>query len=158
MGKRRDIRAALVASMQTVSVANGYALTVGEVIVGPVRIPDGIQAYPHVSVLRGEEVKALQAFGRKQCVLTFFVGVACKRSETTDPEEECDDVCAELERAIERSPIDPGGNGKWLNLSYVTNVFVSNIDPLDTSPEIAPELATSIMTVDVTYNHDRRNP
>ena len=158
MSKRREIREALIARVKTVTTANSYALTLGEVVAGVVRVPDGVQAWPHVAVKHGEEIKSIQTLGRKSSVVTFFIGVFCKQTSSDEPDDQCDDACGEIEKAIERGPGDEGADGKWLGLGYVQNVFVSGVDPEELPAEIARDVRLWVMTVEVSYSHARRDP
>jgi hypothetical protein len=153
MTKRREIREALFARIGTVSTANGYTVDLGEVVMGPTRIPDGVGAWPHVSLRHGEEAKTISTLGRKSSVLTFYAGVACKRTDTADPDDQADDACGEIEKAVELF-----ANGAWLGLGYVQNVFVVGIDPEELTPEVARDMAAWVMTIEVTYVHNRRQP
>jgi len=139
MSKRRDIRSAIVARIQAVTVANGYALDIQNVVVGPTRLPDGVENTPHVSVTHGEEVKSLRtltALGRKDVSSSFMVGVVCKRTETADPDDLCDDACGEIEKALELHE-----NGAWSGFgTYVSNVFVTALDPVELPSEIAKDM------------------
>lgn len=158
MTKRREIREALVAKVASVTIANGYTLTINEVKTGPIRFPDGIGTWPHANIKHGDEVEVIQTLGRKTSTITYHIGVACKRTDTEDADDQCDDACGEIEKAIELGPNDPGAAGRWLGLAYVTNVFVVGVDPVDLSPEMARDAAAWEMTVEVTYSHMRRQP
>jgi len=152
MTKRREIREALVTRIGTVTTGNGYTLSVGSVVTGPARIETG-EAYPLVAVRHGEEVKTIHTLGRKQSVITFYVGVACRRTDTTDPDDQADDACGEIEKAVETM-----ASSMHLGLSYITNVFVAGIDPEELTPEVARDMAAWTMTVEVTYTHTRLQP
>jgi hypothetical protein len=153
MSKRREIREAMVARVGTVLVSNGYALSIGEAVTGPMRVPTSVQAWPHVQIRHGEEIKVVDAFTTKNVGAQFRIGVFCKKSETTNPDDECEDGCAEIEKALELFE-----DGQWLGLGYIENVFVSGIDPEELPPEVGSDVRLWVMTVDVTYNHDRRDP
>ena len=157
MSKRREIRTALLNRVATVTVANGFALTLGEVKLGPRRFPDDVGAWPSVAVMHGEESKELRtmtALGTKSAVLSFSIGVGCRRTESTEPDDQCDDTCAEIEKALETH-----ADGVWTGFPpYVDNVFVSSIDPEELSEEVGKGDAVWFMTALVTYHHNRRSP
>lgn len=153
MSKRREIREALVARAGSVLIGNGYALSIGEAVTGPMRVPGSVNGWPHVQVRHGEEIKTVDAFTTKSVGASFRIGVFCRKSETTNPDDQCEDACAEIEKALELFE-----NGQWLGLSYIENVFVAEIDPEELSPEVGSDVRLWVMTVDVTYNHDRRDP
>jgi hypothetical protein len=153
MSKRRDIREALVAAIGTVTTGNGYSLTLGEVTTGTVRVPDGVEGWPHVQVRHGEEVKQLGALQRKASSVTFLVGVFCKADGSTEPDDQCDDACGEIEKAVESF-----SGGQFLSLGYVQNVFVNAIDPEELPPELHRDTRLWVMTIQVDYTHDRRDP
>jgi hypothetical protein len=153
MTKRREIREAIVTRIGTVTTGNGYTLSVGEVTTGPTRMDDPGRLYPLVAVKHGEEVKTVHTLQRKSSVITFYVGVACQRTDSADPDDTADDLCGEIEKALELF-----GGGQWLGLGYVENVFVVGVDPEELTPEIARDMAAWTMAVEVTYTHDRRAP
>jgi hypothetical protein len=153
MSKRREIRERIVARCGTVLVGNGYALSIGEAVTGPLLVPGSVNAWPHVQVRHGEEIKVVDAFTTKNVGAQFRVGMFCRKSETTNPDDQCEDGCAEIEKALELFE-----NGQWLGLPYIENVFVSGIDPEELPPEVGNDVRLWVMTVDVTYNHDRRDP
>lgn len=153
MTKRREIREALVTRIGTVTTGNGYAMSLGSVATGPVRMDDASYTFPLVAVRHGEEVKTMHTLGRKQSVMTFYVGVACKRTDTADPDDTADDACGEIEKAVELF-----ASGSFLGLGYITNVFVAGIDPEELTPEVALDLAAWTLAIEVTYTHDRRAP
>jgi hypothetical protein len=152
MTKRREIREAITSRIAAVTIANGYAVNVGQVETGPVRI-ETITSFPHVSVKHGEEEKKVGAFQTKDSTITYYVGVVCKRTDSAGADSQCDDFCGEIEKALELF-----SGGQFLGLGYVTNVFVNGIDPAELTPEVARDLAAWSMSVAVTYTHARRQP
>ncbi len=163
MSKRREVRNALVDRIKSVTVANGYGLTLDPsgVVKGPVLFPTGIKTWPHVSVTFGEfrtEVHTLG--GRMKTTLQCRVGLACQTSASATADDLCDDLYAEITNAICVGPRDPDVNSTyrapWLGLAYIDDVQVSDGDPADLPPDVARGMALLQLTVTVVYNHLRR--
>jgi hypothetical protein len=153
MAKRREIREALVTRLLTITTGNGYAQTVSDVSTGPVRIPDGVTSFPHVTLLHGEEVKTVHTLGRTRGVVTFYAGVVCRQSATARADDQCDDLCADIEKAVRTF-----ASGQFLALGYIENVFVGGIDPMELSPEIARDIAAWTVPIEVTYTYLNGQP
>lgn len=157
MSKQRELRASVVAKVGSVLTGNGYALSIAETVDVLSRIPDAVEAFPHVAVIYGEvnkELGTLTAMGRKRCVCTFQLDVYCRQSETTNSAEQCEDACGEIESALEEHD-----GSRWVGFPlYVQNVFVHHIQPSELPNEVSRDIRRWSMLVDITYNHERRNP
>ena len=164
MSKRRPIREAIVTRVKTVTTANGYSLTLdpAAVVKGPSNL-DKISSFPHISITHGDFVTVPMTLGgRSKTTMTTRIGIACKRSDVADADDQCDDVYGELANALCVGPRDPDANGThkapWLGLSYITDVNVVEGDSLDLTPEVARDLAVLVLSVEVAYEHARRQP
>lgn len=158
MSKRREIREKIVERVGAVLTGNGYALSIGEAVTGPVPSPGAINFWPHVGVHYGVESKEVDAFGTKQSTAMFELFVLCRKTEGIEPDDQCDDACGEIEKALEISRDDDGNTVAMLGLSYVTDVFVADISPTELPKTISLDIRCWRMDVAVTYTHDRRDP
>lgn len=149
--RRREIRDAIVSRI-------GSVAGVGECTSGVASLAT-MTAFPFVSVQHGEEFKEIRTLTRKTCTLTFSIGVFAKDSDTTgDRADTLDDICGAIETSIEKNDDGAGGNSPYLDLGYVSDVMVESIDPFETEEAIERGVSLWVMTVKVTYIHDRRVP
>lgn len=157
--KEREIRDALVARLETIRIANGYLLDIGEVVTKPMQNRE-IEASPHVQLLRPSITKEVRTFTRKQCIASFPIVIKAKTTGSADADDIVMDVSGEIEKALEIGPNDPGApaSNAWLDLGYVQNVFMETSDPMRVAPDAERDIASCEWTVNVIYNHARRDP
>lgn len=156
MVKLNEIWDAIAAACASVTVSNGYSVTVGEVVEGPVSVPAGVNAWPCVQIFFPDEEKIqrnLTAIGTKTVEAQFVIHVACKRHGAITPGRECIEVSGAIEVAVERFL-----NGQFLELGYVTHVMHGGSITDEYPPEIAKDIRVRILMVVVKYRHDRGNP
>jgi hypothetical protein len=153
MAKLNAIFDAIVSACASVTTANGYSVDVGEVVEGPIRVPDAMNAAISVAVFYPNEEKSPQALQRKTVDAECVIHVACKNTEMTSPGRQCIAAAADIEKAVEAF-----ANGQFLALSYVTDVFVEGSVSDDYPPEIARDVRVRAIRVAVTYHHERLNP
>jgi hypothetical protein len=162
MIKRLEIHEAMLTRARSVLTGNGYALSIGEVIGRKVRVPDFAAGWPHVQITRGDEERERFTLGRTKGVLSVDVGIFCKSDGVTDPGDQCEIALGELYKALQLGPNDTTNQGTvvhdWLGLSYVTNVFFKNIRPEELTDETARDVRLLVVTIEVLYVFDNRNP
>lgn len=157
VAKLREIRNAVVARVGEVLVGNGYQLSIGKAMFGPLAI-DGITRWPNVQVWFEEGNKDVRTFGRKNAEILMELHVLCKRTSTTDPDDQCMDACAEIEKALEITRDDDGDTVHMLGLSYVQDVVCGQAVPVKLPEDQARDVRDWRMPVLVRYSHDRRDP
>lgn len=151
VAKILEIRDAVVASLGTVTVANGYSVDLA--------VYDGFRPLascklPCAQVVMLGESKGFagperSALTRKEAVATFRVGYFAKATDFDSLYQ----IAADGEKALETV-----AGGQQLGLSYVRLVSVSDNDTFETEELIAQGLRALFQDVDVTYQHQRANP
>ncbi|MEE8473564.1 MAG: hypothetical protein V3S82_10395 [Dehalococcoidia bacterium] len=151
--KRQEIRDAMVTSIQGVTIANGHALDVGEVVT-EYRRKDKIVDWPAVQVIYGEEDRAHHELHRKRAELLIHAVCWCKGvGDTFTPEQEADELAAAVETRVETH-----AGGQYLGLGYVDNVTVEGISPFEADTDMTGGTRLYILDIRVVYRYERGAP
>jgi len=155
--RRRDIRDAIVAVADTITIAKGHAVEIASNVTEPSRIND-ITEFPEVQWLYGEEERRHNELHRKKALLHIEGVIYAKGSATKTAEEECDEIVESLEDRLEGKPDVPypvGTGGYLLTLGYVEDVVVDAILPFPIDSGEHAGVCRYIISVLVTYRYTR---
>jgi hypothetical protein len=153
MSKAREIREKMVERIGEVLESNGFPVSIGETRLGPFRVPDSVSAWPHVQVIRGGIQRQVNTFTEQLAVGLFRVGVFCRRTDTVNPDDQCDDALAAIHKSISKPPNAPGANAMWLGLNYVESVRATDTEPPEKLPdEISRDIKLLVQDFEVTYH------
>lgn len=155
VAKRRDILAAILARLATITTVGGFNTDVGDVIEGERKHSD-IGNLPAIIVTYGQETKSVPRYHRKTANIDFALFLVCKETATKTGAQVADDLAEDVEKALEDKAIS--GDNQFLALGYIEDVVVTEITPVETTPEIHLDMRTWGVVVEVTYRHDRLSP
>lgn len=149
LSKLRDIRAAIIASLEGMTIAGGYSVNAPEVYRN-VLLFGGVQSWPAFTVRSPSWEKERGTLGRKVVTATFPIRVFAFGD---DSEDQVLDLAKDVERKLEEIT-----GGQFLGIGYVTDVNVNAGEPSDLEEGASPLRRLADLTATVVFYHDRRDP
>ena len=147
--KRKAIKAAIVAQVANITVANGYSVDIGDISDVEKSVSD-IAVYPSVQWVYGRETKNQAELHRTEGTLDFF-GILYAKGD--DADDTLDDFAADIEKNLETQT-----GGVWLSLGYVYDVRITAVDPWEVDEATSRGVRVWVVTVVVRYRYTRAQP
>ncbi len=153
--RRKAVSDTFVARARTVTIANGYSVSVGDVVDEDVS-ERSAGAFPQVGIIAFQDEMEAVALTREQLHLAVEIGVRCKDGTGLSPAKwQCDEVHAALEKAL---VFGQGSASNWTGLNWVQMIQRTHGKVDRVTSEVARGFAFDRRVYLVKYQQDRGKP